>query len=58
MLQVVRLVDKSNGFVPLRPVGTVQQAQAGAATEMLRAATSWSELRRAHDDGDEREGPA
>ena len=48
MLQVARLVDKSNGFVPLRPVGEVQQAQAGAAAEMLKVAAQWSELSRTH----------
>jgi hypothetical protein len=50
MLQVARLVDKSNGFVPLRPVGAVQQAQAGAAAGMLKAAMQWSDLSRTHGD--------
>jgi hypothetical protein len=50
MLKVARIVDKSNGFVSLRPVGAVREAQVGAATEMLKAATQWSELSRTHED--------
>ena len=51
LLQVVRIVDKAVGFVPLRPGSSVAAAQADAAGRMLDAASRWSELTAA--DGDD-----